>query len=99
MGIPFLSLRRFFVRGLRPVALSALVVGIVRSAAVALLVALCFDAIDSAGQTPTNAPAAGPTPSKYKDFNEVVRGTEHFEGLFTLYRTNDLLYAEIKPYQ
>ena len=35
--------------------------------------------------------------SKWRDFNEVVRGTERFEGLFNLYRTNDTLYASIKP--
>ena len=51
---------------------------------------------------PTNAPAAhqpSAPPSKYRDFNEVTRGTEKFDGLFTLYRTNDVLYAEIKPGQ
>jgi hypothetical protein len=48
----------------------------------------------------TNAPAASPQAApKYRDFYEVTRGTERFDGLFTLYRTNDLLYGEIKPQQ
>jgi hypothetical protein len=54
-------------------------------------------------QTPPPAAAAeskpAPAASKFKDFNEVTRGTERFDGLFTLYRTNDVLYAEIKPPQ
>ncbi|MSU64219.1 MAG: DUF5117 domain-containing protein [Pedosphaera sp.] len=45
-------------------------------------------------------PAASPTvPPKFKDYIEVIKGTERFDGLFTLYRTNDTLYAEIKPPQ
>jgi hypothetical protein len=46
---------------------------------------------------------ASPTPprppSKFREFNEVIRGLEKMDGLFTLYRTNDTLYAEIKPHQ
>lgn len=68
------------------------------------IAALGVPTTDSAEPAPAPAPASVPTapqrpPSKYKDFGEVTRGTERFEGLFTLYRTNDTLYAEIKPPQ
>jgi hypothetical protein len=36
---------------------------------------------------------------KYRDFAEVIRGSEKIDGLFTLHRKDDHLYAEIKPYQ
>ena len=36
---------------------------------------------------------------KYRDFNEVTKGAERLDGLFTLFRKDDHLYAEIKPYQ
>src|SRR5262245_56800808 len=50
-----------------------------------------------AATTPSTNP---PTPPpKFKAFNEVVKGTVRYDGLFTLYRTNDTLYAEIKPGQ
>ncbi len=39
--------------------------------------------------------AAGPG----RDFNEVTRGAEKVEGLFTLYKKGDHLYAEILPHQ
>ncbi len=45
----------------------------------------------------TQAPPA--KPSKFKDFAEVTKDTQKFEGLFTLYRTNEIVYAEIKPNQ
>jgi hypothetical protein len=46
----------------------------------------------------TPAPPAPPAPpSKFRDFAEVTRGLERFDGLFTLYRTNEILYAEVKP--
>jgi hypothetical protein len=56
--------------------------------------------IEASAQTApaASAPESRP-PSKYKDFSEVTKGTERLEGLFTLYRTNDVLYAEIKPQQ
>jgi hypothetical protein len=38
-------------------------------------------------------------PSKFKDFGEVTKDTTHYEGLFNLYRTNETVYAEIKPNQ
>jgi hypothetical protein len=40
----------------------------------------------------------GPGPN-YRDFNEVTRGAEKIDGLFTLYKTGDHLYAEIRPDQ
>ncbi len=46
---------------------------------------------------PATAPAA--PPSKFRDFNDVTRGTERFDGLLTMYRTNDTLYGEFKPGQ
>src|SRR5262245_52227016 len=36
---------------------------------------------------------------KYRDFAEVTKGAEKIEGLFTLYRKDDHLYAEIRPNQ
>ncbi len=66
----------------------------------------CFPLVPAAAaQTSPATPASTatstnpPAPPKFKDFNEVVRGTERHDGLFTLYKTNDILYAEIKPGQ
>lgn len=36
---------------------------------------------------------------KFKDFNEVTKDAEKIEGLFTLHKTGDHLYAEILPNQ
>ncbi|MBM3832657.1 MAG: DUF5117 domain-containing protein [Verrucomicrobia bacterium] len=36
-------------------------------------------------------------PSKFRDFNDVTRDTIKYDGFFTLYRTNETLYGEIKP--
>ena len=38
-------------------------------------------------------------PSKFKEFADVTKDTQKYEGLFTLYRTNETVYAEIKPNQ
>ena len=40
-------------------------------------------------------------PSQFRDFNEVTRGADKVEGLFTLYtfKTGDHLYGEIRPDQ
>ena len=35
-------------------------------------------------------------PSPFRDFNEVTKGAEKIEGLFTLYKTGDHLYGEIR---
>ena len=35
----------------------------------------------------------------FRDFNEVTRGAEKIDGLFTLYKKGDHLYAEIRPDQ
>ncbi len=40
-----------------------------------------------------------PRPNQFRDFNEVTRGAEKIEGLFTLHKTGDHLYAEIRPDQ
>ncbi|MBV8129773.1 MAG: DUF5117 domain-containing protein, partial [Planctomycetaceae bacterium] len=37
--------------------------------------------------------------NNFRDFNEVTRQAEKTEGLFTLYKTGDHLYAEIRPDQ
>jgi len=36
-------------------------------------------------------------PSKFREFADVTRDTIKYDGLFTLYRTNEVLYGEIKP--
>ena len=36
---------------------------------------------------------------KFRDFNEVIKGTEKIDGLFTLHHKDDHLYAEIKNHQ
>ncbi|MFI5455430.1 MAG: zinc-dependent metalloprotease [Isosphaerales bacterium] len=38
-------------------------------------------------------------PNPFRDFNEVTKGAEKTEGLFTLYKTGDHLYGEIRPDQ
>ena len=58
-------------------------------------------AIDFERSSPAPGPA-GPrrgTPSQFRDFNEVTRGAEKIDGLFTLYKTGDHLYGEIRPDQ
>ncbi len=45
------------------------------------------------------SPAASRPPSKFRDFAEVTKDTQKFEGLFNLYRTNEILYAELKSNQ
>ena len=37
--------------------------------------------------------------SNFRDFNDVVKDAEKIDGLFTLYKTGDHLYAEIRPDQ
>ena len=34
---------------------------------------------------------------KFRDFNEVTKGSEKIDGFFTLHRKDEHLYAEIKP--
>ncbi len=50
-----------------------------------------------------NAARAGgpnrPRPNPFRDFNEVTRGAEKIDGLFTLHKTGDHLYAEVRPDQ
>jgi hypothetical protein len=38
-------------------------------------------------------------PGPFQDFNTVTQGAENFEGLFTLHKKGDHLYAEIRPDQ
>jgi hypothetical protein len=38
-------------------------------------------------------------PSKFKDYGEVTKDTTRYDGLFTLFRTNETVYAELKPNQ
>ncbi len=59
-------------------------------AAVCLSIALC-------GSLPAQSPPA--KPSKFKEFSEVTKDTTRYDGLFTLFKTNDQVYAEIKPGQ
>jgi hypothetical protein len=69
-----------------------------------LLLALQVAGAQPVSPPATNAPPGAPgapsaPPSKYKDFVETTRGFERQDGLFTLYRSNETLYAEIKPQQ
>jgi hypothetical protein len=41
----------------------------------------------------------GPTGGNFRDFNEVTQGAEKIDGLFTLYKKDTHLYAEIRPNQ
>ena len=53
-------------------------------------------------QLPRLAPRIEAAPGdekKYRDFNEVTRGSETHEGLFTLHQKDDHLYAEIRQNQ
>ncbi len=43
--------------------------------------------------------AQAPKPSKFKDYAEVTKDTTRYDGLFTLFRTNETLYAELRPNQ
>jgi hypothetical protein len=45
------------------------------------------------------APGAGTPEKKYRDFAEVTKGAEKIDGLFTLYKKDEHLYAEIRPQQ
>jgi hypothetical protein len=42
---------------------------------------------------------AGTPEKKYRDFAEVTKGAEKIDGLFTLHKKDEHLYAEIKPQQ
>jgi hypothetical protein len=44
-------------------------------------------------------PAPPKPPSKFKDFAEVTKDTVRYDGLFTLYKTNEQVLAEFKPNQ
>jgi hypothetical protein len=72
-------------------------ISLLRSRTMALLLfALSFNSLPGAEAAPTPPPAPTPNP---KEFSEVTKGTQKFDGLFTLYRTNETLYGEIKPGQ
>src|SRR5215510_7944935 len=68
-----------------------------------LLWVMCLSAC-AKGAPATNPPPGGSAsssskPSKFKDFAEVTKDTIRYEGLFQLYRTNEVVYAEIKSSQ
>ncbi|WP_422929834.1 zinc-dependent metalloprotease [Singulisphaera sp. PoT] len=46
-----------------------------------------------------SGPGGGDGEKKYRDFDDVIKGAEHIDGLFTLYHKDDNLYAEIKTHQ
>lgn len=81
-----------------------LTLGALRASGAAVLAAVCCWqttlALGQGAPAGAAAPSAPPgPPPKFKDFNEVTRGLTRYDGLFTLYRTNDTLYGEIKPNQ
>ena len=41
-------------------------------------------------------PGGGPGESNFRDFQEVIRGSEQIDGLFTLHKKGEHLYAEIR---
>jgi hypothetical protein len=45
------------------------------------------------------ASGGGTAEKKYRDFAEVTKGAEKIDGLFTLHKKDEHLYAEIKPQQ
>jgi len=53
----------------------------------------------AAAKKKSETAAAAKTPPKFKDFNEVTKDAERISGLFTLYRTDEHLYAEIRSNQ
>src|SRR3954470_24590452 len=58
--------------------------------------------LESVGSGSRSGGESGTTsnsPGRYKDYDELVRGSEKIEGLFTLHRKDDHLYAKIKPNQ
>ena len=56
-----------------------------------------FEGVIAAARA-TGGPQRG-RPTQFRDFNEVTRGAEKIDGLFTLHKTGDHLYAEIRPDQ
>ncbi len=69
-------------------------------ALITLLAGSSWSAEPATPQPSAPPPAAPPKPpSKFRDFDDVTKGTEKFDGLFTLYRTNETLFGEIKPNQ
>lgn len=57
-------------------------------------------AAKAAKEADTKSAKPAPEPEKkYKDFAEVTKGAEKFDGLFTLHKKDEHLYAEIKPNQ
>ncbi len=58
--------------------------------------------VDFEGVIAAARAAGGPQrgrPNQFRDFNEVTRGAEKIEGLFTLHKTGDHVYAELRPDQ
>jgi hypothetical protein len=47
----------------------------------------------------TDGQQFGMEPSRFQDFNTVVRGAKTYEGLFKLYQKDEHLYMEILPHQ
>lgn len=79
-----------------------------RIAAFAAAVLLCGLSVDARAQDPPHEgradfdEIAGSGPNRRaggstRDFNELIRGSEKIEGLFTLHKKDSHLYAEIKP--
>ncbi len=59
-----------------------------------------FESVIASARAGGGGPRRG-MPSQFRDFNEVTRGADKVEGLFTLYtfKTGDHVYGEIRPDQ
>jgi hypothetical protein len=54
---------------------------------------------EPAARRRAGGPARPQAERNYRDFDEVTKGAQRIDGLFTLHRKDDHLYAEIRPHQ
>ena len=61
--------------------------------------AIDIESLIAASRSGGSGPGRKSSATKFKDFNEVTKDAEKIDGLFTLHKTGDHLYAEIRPNQ